>query len=153
MFWWSLTRTTVTSNQWISIHFKAGLFQVSKYIVISMMSAFFTLIAKINIWITCLAFLVMAETALLLNYNHTNDLFTTLTTQTNQREWPNINDGLKLTNQFIWTGYGTLNWQQLLTDSDDVVRSGYRNVSQQYRLKSISGLLSLRQLDYMIIHI
>lgn len=51
-----------------------------------MMSAFFTLIAKINIWITCLAFLVMAETALLLNYNHTNDLFTTLTTQTNQRE-------------------------------------------------------------------
>lgn len=59
----------------------------------------------------------------------------------------------KLTNQFIWTGYGTLNWQQLLTDSDDVVRSGYQNVSQQYRLKSISGLLSLRQLDYMIIHI
>ena len=151
MFWWSLTRTTVTSNQWISIHFKAGLFQVSKYIVISMMSAFFTLIAKINIWITCLAFLVMAETALLLNYNHANDLFTTLTTQTNQREWPNINDGL--TNQFIWTGYGTLNWQQLLTDSDDVVRSGYWNVSQQYRLKSISGLLSPRQLDYMIIHI
>ena len=93
----------------------------------------------------------MAETALLLNYNHANDLFTTLTTQTNQREWPNINDGL--TNQFIWTGYGTLNWKQLLTDSDDVVRSGYWNVSQQYRLKSISGLLSPRQLDYMIIHI
>ena len=96
--------------------------------------------------------------------HHTNDSSMTLTLQTNRtlltdRDWPITTDlrhlsltanniAAKPTDQFIQTGLGTFDWQQLFLGSKDDFCSGCRNVS--HRHQSSSGLHSPGRSDYTI---